>query len=71
VGGLNETVEFKAGNKAYLTYMGTTYDGTYSVDGDKVAIDSGGPFGKFVATLGTDGTLTGVPPGNTTLKKAP
>jgi hypothetical protein len=67
-GGFHQQMEFKPGNKVTLSYLGTTYAGTYSVDGDQITIDCS-PFGKVVVTRGKDGALSGVPPLNTTLKK--
>jgi hypothetical protein len=69
-GGIGETLEFKSGKQANFTYLGTTYAGTYSVDGNEITIDTaGGPFGKFVITRQNDGSITGLPPLSATVKK--
>jgi len=68
-GGINSHIEFKSGHKAYVTIGETTYAVTYSLDEDKITLDSIEPYGKVVVTLEKDGTITGLPPLNTTLKK--
>jgi hypothetical protein len=68
-GGINSRIEFKSGHKAYVTIGQTTYAVIYSIDGDKITLDSIDPYGKVVLTIQKDGTITGLPPLNTTLIK--
>ena len=69
-GGFNETLEFKSGKQVNFSYMGLTYAGTYTVDGKQITIDTaGGPFGKFVVTIQDDGSIKGLPPLGSTVKK--
>jgi hypothetical protein len=68
-GGINSRIEFKSGHRAYVTIGATTYAATYSVDNDKIVLDSIGEFGNIALTLQKDGTITGLRPINTTLKK--
>ncbi|MGD0463055.1 MAG: hypothetical protein ABSB74_11275 [Tepidisphaeraceae bacterium] len=70
VGGVNSRIEFKSGHKAYVSIGETTYAATYSVDDDKITLDSVGLFGNIVLTIQKDGTITGLSPVNTTLKKS-
>ncbi len=54
-------IEFKSGNKAYVTLMGMTREVKYRVDGDKIILDAGGSDGTLVVTRQKDGTITGLP----------
>jgi hypothetical protein len=69
-GGINSRIDFKSGHKAYVLIGQTTYAVSYSLDDDKIILDSINPYGKVVLTLQKDGTITGLPPTNTTLKKS-
>ncbi len=62
------SVEFRSGNKAYLTIMGTTVQSEYTVDGDKVTFKNVNGT-DLVMTEEKDGSLTG--PMGMTLKKKP
>jgi hypothetical protein len=53
-----QKVELKAG-KAYVTVLGTTKEGTYTVDGDKVSINVAGDATVF--TRDAKGCLDGGP----------
>lgn len=52
-------VEFKSGNKAYLTNMGQTAEVDYEIDDDKVKLKT--PMGTMILTHEKDGTITGMP----------
>lgn len=54
-------IEFKSGNKAHVTVMGQTIEADYSVDGNKITLDTKGEAGKLVVTRERDGTITGLP----------
>lgn len=50
-------IEFKSGNSAYLSMIGTTLEVKYRVDGDHIVFDT--PQGQMVFTRNSDGTLEG------------
>lgn len=52
-------VEFRSGDKVFVTLIGTTMEGTYKVDGDKVTLIPAGGGGNLVLTKQDDGTLDG------------
>lgn len=63
------TIEFKSGGKAYITsIMGPTVEASYTMDGDKILIESTKDRPKIVLTLEKDGTISGFP-GGTKLEK--
>ncbi len=64
----NDGIEFKSGNKAYVTLMGHTIEAEYSTDGDKVLIKANGQ--NLVLTRTGDGTLTGLPMAGPLRKKS-
>ena len=50
-------IEFKSGNTAYLSMVGTTLEVQYRVDGDHIVFDT--PQGQLVFTKISNGTLEG------------
>jgi hypothetical protein len=52
------SIEFRPGHKAYLTMAGQTIAADYSVDGDRITLDTRGS-AATVLTRTRDGTLTG------------
>lgn len=60
-------IEF-SGNKVYVTSMGVTKEGTYSVEGDKVKVIVDGE--NTIFRLTPEGDLAGLP-FNAVLKKVP
>jgi hypothetical protein len=67
------SLEFKPGGKVYITMAmtGTTSQGTYKQDGDKIIVEVKGG-GNLVLTLNKDGSLTsGNGPMSNTFRKQP
>lgn len=50
-------IEFKSGNTAYLSMVGTTLEVKYRLDGDHIVFDT--PQGQLVFTKNSNGTLEG------------
>lgn len=68
--GGKDGIEFKSGNKAYVTEMGQIIEVDYEeVDDDKIKLDTHGESGTVVLTRHDDGTITGLPMSGTLKKK--
>ena len=65
--GGKDGIEFKSGDKAYITMMGHTIEAEYSVDDEKILIKANGQ--SLVLTRHEDGTITGLPMVGTLKKK--
>jgi len=58
---MNISIDFQSGDKALVTAMGSTVEGTYKLEGDKVTVYANGK--NMVLTKSGDGTLSGGPLG--------
>lgn len=58
---MDMSIDFQAGDKALVTAMGATVEGTYKVEGDKVTVYANGK--NVVLTKDGDGVLNGGPLG--------
>lgn len=60
-------IEFKSGDKAYVTIIGRTIEAEYSVDDDKILVKVNGQ--NMVLDRHEDGTITGLPMSGTLKRK--
>lgn len=64
---IDMSIDFQSGDKALVTAMGATTEGTYKAEGDKVTVYDNGK--NMVLTKSGDGMLTGGPLGLAFKKK--